>query len=47
MKPIGPVKEPETKLAALRAALVEGEHSGSSKNFDFKRFLDEKKKEGR
>jgi len=31
----------ETKLAALRAALIEGEESGVIENFDFDEFLTE------
>jgi antitoxin ParD1/3/4 len=37
------LEERETKLAALRAALVEGEQSGVSTPFDFERFLESKK----
>ena len=33
----------ETKLAALRAALIEGEQSGTSEPFDFDRFLERKR----
>ena len=33
------LEEHETKLAALRAALIEGEQSGPSEPFDFDRFL--------
>lgn len=36
------LEEHETKLAALRAALVEGEQSGPSEPFDFDRFLEGK-----
>jgi len=32
----------ETKLAALRAALVEGEESGFIENFDFDAYIEEK-----
>jgi antitoxin ParD1/3/4 len=35
----------ETKLAALRAALVEGEESGFIENFDFDEFLTELNRE--
>jgi antitoxin ParD1/3/4 len=34
------LEEHETKLAALRAALIEGEQSGPSEPFDFDRFLE-------
>lgn len=34
----------ETKLAALRAALIEGEESGFIENFDFDEFIEEKLK---
>lgn len=37
------LEERETKLAVLRAALIEGEQSGSSTPFDFDRFLESKK----
>jgi antitoxin ParD1/3/4 len=33
------LEEQETKLAALRAALVEGEQSGVSTAFDFEAFI--------
>lgn len=33
------LEEHETKLAALRAALIVGEQSGSAEPFDFDRFL--------
>jgi antitoxin ParD1/3/4 len=36
------LEEHETKLAALRAALIEGEQSGPSEPFDFDRFLERK-----
>ncbi len=32
----------ETKLAALRAALIEGEESGFIENFDFDAYIEEK-----
>ncbi|MEO8713846.1 MAG: type II toxin-antitoxin system ParD family antitoxin [Acetobacteraceae bacterium] len=34
------LEEHETKLAALRAALIDGEQSGPSEPFDFDRFLE-------
>jgi hypothetical protein len=37
------LKEQEAKLSALRAALVEGENSGSSTAFDFDRFIASKR----
>jgi antitoxin ParD1/3/4 len=37
------LEEHETKLAALRAALIEGEQSGPSEPFDFDRFLERKR----
>jgi uncharacterized membrane-anchored protein len=37
-------EERETLLAALRAALIEGEQSGSSKPFDFEAFVVRKRK---
>lgn len=37
------LEEHETKLAALRAALIEGEQSGPSEPFDFDRFLEGKR----
>ncbi len=37
------LEEHEAKLAALRAALVEGEQSGPSAPFDFDQFLERKK----
>jgi antitoxin ParD1/3/4 len=36
------LEEQETKLAALRAALVEGEQSGPSTPFDFEAFIEQK-----
>ena len=35
------LEERETKLEALRAALIEGEQSGSSTPFDIEEFLNE------
>lgn len=40
------LEEQETKLAALRAALIEGEQSGPSTPFDFEAFI-ERKRAGR
>jgi antitoxin ParD1/3/4 len=37
------LEEQETKLAALRAALIEGEQSGPSTPFDFEAFIDRKR----
>jgi antitoxin ParD1/3/4 len=37
------LEERETRLAALRAALVEGEQSGPSEPFNFDDFLESKK----
>ena len=37
------LEEHETKLAVLRAALIEGEKSGPSTPFDFDEFIEEKK----
>lgn len=37
------LEEHETRLAALRAALIEGEQSGASEPFDFDRFLEGKR----
>jgi antitoxin ParD1/3/4 len=37
------LEERETKLAALRAALVEGEQSGPSTPFDFEAFIERKR----
>ncbi|HMK90241.1 MAG TPA: type II toxin-antitoxin system ParD family antitoxin [Methylocystis sp.] len=39
------LEEQETKLAALRAALIEGETSGASTPFDFEGFLARKRDE--
>jgi antitoxin ParD1/3/4 len=36
------LEEHEIRLAALRAALIEGEQSGPSQPFDFDRFLERK-----
>jgi antitoxin ParD1/3/4 len=35
------LEEHETKLEALRAALIEGEQSGAATPFDIEEFLDE------
>ncbi|WP_158813537.1 type II toxin-antitoxin system ParD family antitoxin [Methylocapsa sp. S129] len=40
------LEEQETKLAALRAALVEGENSGPSTPFDFEAFIARKRETG-
>jgi antitoxin ParD1/3/4 len=37
------LEEQETRLAALRAALIEGEQSGPSTPFDFEAFIDRKR----
>jgi antitoxin ParD1/3/4 len=37
------LEEHEVKLAALRAALMDGERSGPSEPFDFDRFLERKR----
>ena len=37
------LEEREAKLAALRAALVEGEESGTSTRFDFEAFIERKR----
>lgn len=39
------LEEQETKLTALRAALVEGEASGVSTPFDFDAFIEQKRAE--
>jgi len=39
------LEERETKLEALRQALIEGEQSGSSEGLDIQEFLDEVKRE--
>jgi antitoxin ParD1/3/4 len=41
---LGPLKEQEAKLSALRAALFEGENSGPPAAFDFDRFIARKRK---
>lgn len=38
------LEERETRLEALRAALIEGEQSGPSEPFDFDRFLEGKRR---
>ena len=38
-------EEQKAKLAALRAALIEGEQSGTSEPFDFDKFLNRKLRE--
>ncbi len=38
------LEEHETRLATLRAALIEGEESGPAGDFDFDAFLAEKKR---
>lgn len=38
------LEDQETKLGALRAALVEGERSGAPTEFDFDAFVDAKKR---
>jgi antitoxin ParD1/3/4 len=40
------LEDEETRLSALRAALVEGENSGPSTAFDFDRFVARKRKTG-
>ena len=37
------LEEQETKLAALRTALIEGEQSGPSTPFDFEAFIERKR----
>lgn len=39
------LEQEEAKLAALRAALVEGEQSGPSTEFDFAAFIDRKRRQ--
>lgn len=41
------LEEREARLAALRAALIDGERSGPSKPFDFEAFLARKRKQKR
>jgi len=38
------LEEYETRLKALRAALIEGENSGTPEPFDFDRFLEAKRR---
>jgi antitoxin ParD1/3/4 len=38
------LEEQETRLAALQAALIEGERSGAPEPFDFDAFLKDKRK---
>lgn len=38
------LEDQETKLAALRAALIEGEENGFIDDFDFDAFLEEKRR---
>lgn len=40
------LEEQELKLAALRAALIEGESSGAALPFDIEAFIGEKRKKG-
>jgi antitoxin ParD1/3/4 len=40
------LEERETKLTALRAALIEGENSGPSTPFDFEAFIARKREQG-
>lgn len=37
------LEDKEAKVAALRAALIEGEQSGKSRPFDFERFIARKR----
>jgi antitoxin ParD1/3/4 len=39
------LEEREARIAALRAALIEGEESGPSKPFDFEAFIARKRKQ--
>ncbi len=39
------LEEQETKLAALRAALIEGEVSGAATHFDFEAFIAHKREQ--
>ena len=41
------LEEREARIAALRAALIEGEDSGPSKPFDFEAFISRKRKQKR
>ncbi len=40
------LEERESELAGLRAALIEGEHSGPATTFDFDGFIQRKKSKG-
>lgn len=39
------LEEHETKLSALRNALIEGEQSGDPEEFDAKKFIDRKRRD--
>ncbi len=41
------LEEREARIAALRAALIDGEESGASKPFDFEAFIARKRKQKR
>lgn len=41
------LEERETRMGALRAALIEGERSGASTPFDFEAFIARKRKHKR
>jgi antitoxin ParD1/3/4 len=38
------LQDQETKMAALRSALIEGENSGKAVSFDIDRFINDQKK---
>jgi antitoxin ParD1/3/4 len=40
------LEENEARVEALRAALIEGENSGPSSEFDFEEFIARKKRDG-